>query len=60
MRQEILGWDEVERLIDSLLPQLQGTFEAIMMITRGGLVQTPPWYSKPVRDGPQALPFHHL
>jgi len=38
MRQEILGWDEIERLIASLLPQFEGTFESLLMITRGGLV----------------------
>jgi hypothetical protein len=38
MRQEILTWDDVDRLIDSLLPQFRGRFEAMLMITRGGIV----------------------
>lgn len=39
MRQEILTWEDVDRLMDSLLPQLKGTaFDAIMLITRGGIV----------------------
>lgn len=38
MRQEILSWTQVDRLIDSLLPQFRGTFGAMIMITRGGLV----------------------
>jgi hypoxanthine phosphoribosyltransferase len=41
MRQETLTWDDVDRLIDSLLPQLTSTsaaFEAILLITRGGIV----------------------
>jgi uncharacterized protein len=38
MRQEILSWDEVDRLIDVLLPQLQGPFDAMVIITRGGIV----------------------
>lgn len=38
MRQEILSWTEVDRLIDALLPQFRGNFDAMLMITRGGLV----------------------
>jgi hypothetical protein len=38
MRQEILSWTEVDRLIDALLPQFRGHFDAMLMITRGGLV----------------------
>jgi hypothetical protein len=38
MRQEILTWTEVDRLIDALLPQFRGHFDAMLMITRGGLV----------------------
>jgi hypothetical protein len=37
-RTEILSWDEVEKLIDHLLPQFQGEFDAMVMITRGGVV----------------------
>ena len=38
MRQELLRWNDVDRLIDALLPQLSGAFDAILMITRGGIV----------------------
>ncbi len=38
MRQEVLTWTDVDALIDQLLPQIRGTFDAMMMITRGGLV----------------------
>ena len=38
MRQEVLTWDDVDRLIGSLLPQFRGGFEAMIMITRGGIV----------------------
>jgi hypothetical protein len=38
MRREILTWDEVDGLIDHLIPQLEGEFEAMVMITRGGIV----------------------
>ena len=37
---EILTWDEVDELIDILVPQIQaiGTFDAMVIITRGGVV----------------------
>jgi hypoxanthine phosphoribosyltransferase len=38
MRQEILGWGDVDRLIDELLPQFHGHFDAMILITRGGIV----------------------
>ncbi len=38
MRQEVLTWTDVDALIDQLLPQIRGTFDSMMMITRGGLV----------------------
>jgi len=38
MRQELLTWDDVDHLIDVLLPQLTGAFDAILLITRGGIV----------------------
>jgi hypothetical protein len=40
MRHEVLTWADVDKLIDTLIPQLQmvGSFEAILMITRGGLI----------------------
>lgn len=38
MRKELLTWDDVDALIDSLIPQLRGTFDAMIMITRGGII----------------------
>jgi uncharacterized protein len=39
-RNEILTWDDVDVLVDKLVPQLQavGPFEAMVMITRGGVI----------------------
>src|SRR5690606_12866468 len=36
MRHEVLTWADVDKLIDTLIPQLRvvGSFEAILMITR--------------------------
>ena len=38
MRKEALSCDDVETLIDHLLPQLEGDFQVILMITRGGII----------------------
>jgi hypothetical protein len=38
MRQENLSWTDVDALIDHLLPQMRGSFDALVMVTRGGLV----------------------
>ena len=38
MRQEVLTWNDVDKLIDQLLPQIRNTFDSMLMITRGGLV----------------------
>lgn len=38
MRREILTWADVDELINVLIPQLHGTFQAMVMITRGGIV----------------------
>jgi hypoxanthine phosphoribosyltransferase len=40
IRHELLTWPDVDRLVDTLVPQLRavGSFDALMMITRGGLV----------------------
>lgn len=38
MRREALTWDDVDKLIEHLLPQFQGEFEIMMIITRGGIV----------------------
>ena len=37
-RHELISWDEVEKLIDHLMPQLEQAFEAMLMITRGGII----------------------
>jgi hypoxanthine phosphoribosyltransferase len=38
MRREVLTWNEVDKLIDHLIPQFEGEFQAMVMITRGGIV----------------------
>lgn len=38
MRQEILTWEEVDKLIDHLIPQFETEFDAMIMITRGGVI----------------------
>jgi uncharacterized protein len=38
MRREVLTWDEVDKLIDHLLPQFQGEYDSMVMITRGGII----------------------
>src|SRR3990170_2473233 len=37
-RSELISWEEVGRLIDHLIPQFQTEFDAMVMITRGGVV----------------------
>lgn len=38
LRREVLTWDEVTRLIDHLLPQFETEFDAMVMITTGGII----------------------
>ena len=40
IRQEWLTWDDVDKLVDVLLPQLRaaGSFDQMVMITRGGVI----------------------
>jgi hypoxanthine phosphoribosyltransferase len=38
MRQEVITWDEVVKLIDHLLPQFEGEFQAMLIVTRGGII----------------------
>jgi len=38
MRRELLTWDEVDLLIDHLIPQFDCEFDAMVIITRGGIV----------------------
>jgi hypoxanthine phosphoribosyltransferase len=37
-RQEFLSWNDVNKLIDHLLPQFDTEFEAMVIITRGGII----------------------
>lgn len=39
-RNEVLTWDDVSKLVDMLVPQLQsvGSFDAMLLITRGGII----------------------
>lgn len=36
--QEVLTWDDIDKLIDHLIPQFNGEFDCIVMIPRGGLI----------------------
>jgi len=38
MRRERLTWDDIDALIDHLVPQFNYEFEGMVMITRGGIV----------------------
>jgi hypothetical protein len=38
MRREVLTWNDIDQLIDHLLPQIEGEFEVMLMITRGGII----------------------
>jgi hypoxanthine phosphoribosyltransferase len=38
VRREILTWSDVDKLIDYLVPQIQGRFDSMVIITRGGIV----------------------
>lgn len=38
MRQEVLTWQDVDKLIDHLIPQFETEFDAMIMITRGGVI----------------------
>jgi hypoxanthine phosphoribosyltransferase len=38
MRRELLTWDDVDALIDHLVPQFDFDFDGMVMITRGGIV----------------------
>lgn len=37
-RRELITWEEMDRLIDHLVPQFKREFTAMVMITRGGIV----------------------
>ncbi len=38
VRREILTWEEVDRLVQYLIPQFDYEYEAMVMITRGGII----------------------
>ena len=38
MRREVLTWNDVDQLIDHIIPQFENEFEAMVMITRGGII----------------------
>ena len=38
MRREVLTWTDVDKLIDYLVPQIQGRFDSMVVVIRGGLV----------------------
>ena len=38
LRRELLTWEDVDRLIQYLLPQFETEFDAMVMITRGGVI----------------------
>lgn len=52
MRREIVTWNEVDRLIDHLVDQFEHEFEAMVIITRGGLI--------PGGLLAEALNIHHI
>lgn len=38
MRREVLTWNDVDKLIDHLIPQFEGEFKAMVMVTHGGII----------------------
>lgn len=38
IRRELISWQEVDRLIDHLLPQFRGEYDGMVLITRGGII----------------------
>lgn len=38
VRREILSWVDVNKLIDHLIPQFETEFDAMLIITRGGII----------------------
>jgi hypoxanthine phosphoribosyltransferase len=37
-RRELVTWEEVEKLIEHLIPQFEAEFDAMVIVTRGGVV----------------------
>ncbi len=38
IRKELLTWNDIDKLIDHLIPQLEEEYDSMLMITRGGIV----------------------
>lgn len=38
LRREILSWAEVDQLVDHLIPQFETEFDAMLIVTRGGII----------------------
>ena len=38
MRREAITWEEINKLVDHLIPQFEREFSAMLLITRGGIV----------------------
>jgi hypoxanthine phosphoribosyltransferase len=38
LRKEMITWNDVDKLIDHLIPQLEVEFEVMVIVTRGGVV----------------------
>jgi hypoxanthine phosphoribosyltransferase len=38
VRRELLTWEDVDKLIDHLIPQFEVEFDAMVLITRGGVI----------------------
>ncbi|NOZ70309.1 MAG: phosphoribosyltransferase [Chloroflexi bacterium] len=38
MEREELSWQDIEALLDQLLPQVAGQFDVLLIITRGGII----------------------
>ena len=38
LRRELITWEDVTQLIDHIIPQLEGVYEAMMLVTRGGII----------------------
>lgn len=38
MRREVLTWNDVDKLIDHLIPQFETEYDAMVMITHGGII----------------------
>lgn len=38
LRHEILSWQDVDKLVDHLIPQLEYEFDGMVIITRGGII----------------------